>query len=440
MSDRPEQQQQDLQSRLQALHQEHQRVLSSFSYRLGLLLASAMRSRRLLFRLPFDLYSLWHEQRAARRPQAADPQIVANLTAQWEQMGQHARANNQSVVVLFSGTTSVQDTRGNRPIRQTQALLRTGAMVFFSYHRTRTDEALPEPQHPHLLQSPVDITLTLLEQLAKTDLQGCRKLFIVSYPLPGIERFVDVFRLHGWGVIYDCRDDWEEFSKVGMARWFNASVERQLVRDCDATLCVSGPLVDKMQGLAPASQVLLMPNAVERDYAPADYRRYPEAPPVVGYFGHLSAAWFDWDALQKVALARPQMHFEIIGHSAPLGLQLPSNVVLLGPKPWNQLHEFAARWSSAIIPFRMGPLADGVDPIKIYEYLALQLPVVSFLMPQIVNYPYTWTVDSVQAFCVSLDEACVCQPDSAVLADFLGQNSWELRAEELLGWAARPEK
>lgn len=435
MHDRSDQPQQELQAQLQALREEHQRVVSSFSYRLGVLLTSAIRSPRRLMRLPLDLWLLWRQCRAAMRPRTTDPQVVAQIVSEWGGLAQRAREVQKPVVVLFSGTTSVQGTRGNRPIRQTQALLRAGAAVFFSYHRSRTDEALPEPQHPLLLQSPVDITLTLLGQLATTDLQDCHKLFVVSYPLPGVERFVDLFRQHGWGVIYDCRDDWEEFATVGMARWFNAQVERRLVRDCDATLCVSGPLVRKMQGLAASSRVLLMPNAVEQDYVSADYRREPAEPHVVGYFGHLSAAWFDWQALTRVAEARPHLRFEIIGHSAPAGLRMPDNIALLGPKPWHVLHKYAARWSAAIIPFRMGPLADGVDPIKIYEYLALQLPVVSFRMPQIESYPYTWTVDSVEAFCRALDDACLCQPDARVLADFIASNTWEVRAAQLLGWA-----
>lgn len=435
MTDRSDQSQAELETQLQALRQEHQRVISSFSYRLGLLLTSAVRSPRLLLRLPLDLWLLWRERRASRNSGQVDPKAVAQIVTAWEGFSQAAREERRPVVLLFSGTTSVQGTRGNRPIRQTQALLRAGAAVFFSYHRSRTDEALPEHQHPLLLQSPVDITLSLLDQLATADLQGCRKLFVVSYPLPGVERYVELFRQHGWGVIYDCRDDWEEFSRVGMARWFNAQVERQLVRDCDATLCVSGPLVNKMQGFAPQSQVLLMPNAVEKDYAPAGYRRKPAQPPVVGYFGHLSAAWFDWDALKQIAQARPHLRFEIIGHSEPVGLQLPGNITLLGPKPWHVLHEYAARWSAAIIPFRMGPLADGVDPIKIYEYLALQLPVVSFRMPQIENYPCTWTVGTVDMFCRALDQACQCTPDEQSLVEFLASNTWEVRADQLLGWA-----
>ncbi len=435
MHEPSDQSQHELQAQLQALRQEHQRVTSSFSYRLGLLLTSAIRSPRRLIRLPLDLWRLWRERRAAMGPGVADPQLVTQIVDQWKSLAQRAREEQTPLVVLFSGTTSVQGTRGNRPIRQTQALLRSGAAVFFSYHRSRTDEGLPEPQHPLLLQSPVDITLRLLETLANTELQGCRKLFVVSYPLPGVERFVELFRRRGWGVVYDCRDDWEEFAKVGMARWFNASVERQLVRSCDATLCVSGPLVCKMQRLAPGSRVMLMPNAVERDYVSADYRRQPIQSGIVGYFGHLSPAWFDWDALKRVAEMRPQLRFEIIGHSEPAGLQLPANIVLLGPKPWQVLHEYAARWSAAMIPFRMGPLADGVDPIKIYEYFALQLPVVSFRMPQIAGYPYTWTVDSPEAFCRALDDACRCEPDAGILADFIASNTWEVRAVQLLDWA-----
>lgn len=310
MHEPSDQSQHELQAQLQALRQEHQRVTSSFSYRLGLLLTSAIRSPRHLIRLPLDLWRLWRERRAAMGPGVADPQLVTQIVDQWKSLAQRAREEQTPLVVLFSGTTSVQGTRGNRPIRQTQALLRSGAAVFFSYHRSHTDEGLPEPQHPLLLQSPVDITLRLLETLANTELQGCRKLFVVSYPLPGVERFVELFRRRGWGVVYDCRDDWEEFAKVGMARWFNASVERQLVRSCDATLCVSGPLVCKMQRLAPGSRVVLMPNAVERDYVSADYRRQPIQPGIVGYFGHLSPAWFDWDALKRVAEMRPHLRFE----------------------------------------------------------------------------------------------------------------------------------
>jgi len=344
------------------------------------------------------------------------------------------RANPTSgFIFLFSGTTFIQGTRGNRPIRQTQALLRLGVPVLFSYHRSRFADPLPAQEQEGLVQSPVDITMQLLDDISAADLGDAPRLYIVSYPYPGIEKSVALFRLHGWKVIYDCRDDWEEFSKVGMARWFNAEVERGLVSECDITFCVAGPLVAKMRGLAPGSRVELMPNAVEADFLPEGYRRQPKAGrPIVGYFGHLAAAWFDWQAFAEIVRRCPQYDFEVIGHSAPQDVQLPGNAELLGPKPWDQLHEFACRWSAAVIPFRMGRLADGVDPIKIYEYLAFGVPVVSFRMPQISDYPYTTTVDNVSAFCDALENACATKTDSAVIDAFLARNTWEVRVNQLL--------
>lgn len=425
----------ELQQELSELESQHRQILSSSSYRLGRLLVVACRSPKFLLRLPIDLLRLARELRQQKqRPGPASLQYQA-IQREWQKLAQQLRVSADSgpLVFIFSGTTYIQGTRGNRPIRQTQALLRQGASVLFSYHRSRYSEVLPNYAIERLLQSPVDITLQLLEKIASEELGDIKKLYIVSYPYPGTERSVEIFRRHGWTVLYDCRDDWEEFSKVDMARWFDFRVEKELVSSVDATLCVSRPLVEKMSALAPGRRVELMPNAVESDFLPEGYRHQPEREPrVIGYFGHLASAWFDWDAFKQIAECCPNYRFEVIGHSAPEGLHLPENIELLGPKPWHLLHQYASRWSAAVIPFKIGPLADGVDPIKIYEYLSFGLPVVSFRMPQIRDYPYTRTVDSVQEFCSALAEACETMPDATRLAEFLEQNTWEVRAAELL--------
>ncbi|WP_417530286.1 methyltransferase [Marinobacter lipolyticus] len=432
----------ELQQELIELETQYRQILDSSSYRLGRLLISAIRSPKLLLRLPVDLMRLGSDIRRQQRPPGPGDAQYEVVTEQWAQLAKRLRASDKPgpLVFLFSGTTYIQGTRGNRPIRQTQALLRRGASVLFSYHRSRYTEELPGYSVDGLVQSPVDITLQLLNDIAAAELGDTDKLYIVSYPYPGIEKSIERFREHGWTIIYDCRDDWEEFSKVGMARWFDAEVERKLVRDADSTVCVSRPLVEKMSALAPGSRVELMPNAVEADFLPQGYQHTPKTDPkIVGYFGHLAGAWFDWEAFGEIARRCANYRFEIIGHSAPHELVLPDNVELLGPKPWHQLYQYASRWSAAIIPFKMGPLADGVDPIKIYEYLSFGLPVVSFLMPQINDYPYTQTVGSVQEFCDALSEACESAPDADQISEFLQRNTWEVRATELLHFLEREE-
>lgn len=423
-----------LERELSALQVEYRRILTSSSYRLGRTLIEALRSPRAFLRLPLDLFSLAYDQRCRRRPPGPGTEQYESVRSQWlELVEQIYSSTTKEFVFLFSGTTFIQGTRGNRPIRQAQALLARGVPVLFSFHRMRCDESLPAYSADGLVQIPVDITLQLLADIATVDLGSVNKLFVVSYPYKGVEQYIDSFRRNGWRIVYDCRDDWEEFAKIGMARWFDAEVERMVVSSVDRTFCVSSPLVEKMQRLVPGSDAELMPNAVESDFLPAGYCRDSDrSPRVVGYFGHLSAAWFDWEAFAEIALSRPEYQFEVIGHSAPEGLNLPANVTLLGPKPWQELHRYAARWSVAIIPFRMGLLSDGVDPIKIYEYLAFGLPVVSFLMPQISQYPYTTTVDSVVDFCLALDRACKEVPQRKVIDEFIAKNTWEVRVDRLL--------
>lgn len=417
-----------------ALRAEYQRLLDSGRYRLGRLLLEAAASPRALLRLPWRLYRLVRELRRRRRVPGPGSPAYETVVADWQRLVARTREGGQGpLVFLFSGTTHVQDTRGNRPIRLALALLERGLPVLFNYHRWRLDEPLPPVQHPALVQSPVDISMQLLDEFARADLGAVPRLLVVAYPYPGIERWVGTFRQQGWRVVYDCRDDWAAFARVGMARWFDAAVERQLVQHSDEVFCVSGTLVEKMQRLAPDARVTLLPNALDSAFVPVGYRRAPATSPrIVGYFGHLASAWFDWEALTQVARARPQYRFELVGHSAPAALQLPQNVVLVGARPWHALPALAARWSCAIIPFRMGELADGVDPIKIYEYLALGLPVVSFYMPQIRDYPGTEVVSGVDAFCAALDRACVRELDAAATAAFLAGNTWQQRADRLL--------
>lgn len=421
-----------VQQELEALRLEFQRVEQSSSYLLGRLLISSLRSPRKLVRLPVELIRLTRILRLRGRPPTPGSKVFSRLHLAWLQLADQAKADSVPVIFLFSGTTFIQGTRGNRPIRQTQALLRQGARVLFSYHRSRFDDPLPSWNAEGLVQMPQDVTLQLLQDIAWADLGLAPKLCVISYPYPGIQKQVELFRNNGWKVIYDCRDDWEEFAKVGMAKWFNAEVEKSLVRQCEMTMCVSAPLVRKMGSYTLERRVELVPNAVEVDFLPVGYQRTPVEPPVIGYFGHLADAWFDWQAFTLIAQKCPEYRFEVIGHSAPSSLQLPDNIYLLGPKPWHELHRYASRWSVAAIPFRMGPLSDGVDPIKIYEYLSFGLPVVSFLMPQITEYPYTTTVDSVEAFCAALERAATTEVDDQRISQFIAANTWEVRAQQLL--------
>jgi glycosyltransferase involved in cell wall biosynthesis len=425
------------------LRQTVERARRSARYQLGSAMIAAARPSMDTLRLPGRLFQIYRAKATgrsaprllthradARRAELLDERLTAFLS----------RAQGRAparLVVVFSGAR-VTGTRADRPSALTRALHRRGVPVIFGYHGGLGDGEPPSSADPQLLELPADFLTTRLHAIAAAPFPAeTRKLFLVAYPTPAVAPFVNRFNTHGWVTAYDALDDWEEFARAGVADWYVGHVERFLVNNTDFSAGVSRPLQAKLRAFTDSRDVLLSPNAYDPAFGAPGYRRRPAPAVTVGYVGHLTPAWFDWPSLGTVARSRPDYRFQIIGHGAPRDLDLPPNVELLGPKDHAAIRRCAESWSAAIIPFKVGKLADAVDPIKVYEYLALQLPVVSFRMPQISSYPYTRTVETTDQFVAALDLAVTTPVDGAVVKEFLAANTWDHRLDAILDRADR---
>lgn len=409
-------------------------IRRSTRYRLAHAMVLAARPSRDTLRFPRRVLNLVRDR---NRPPTERGQDTSTVRARLEQdlasFEAHVRSSGaESVVFMLSGTTYVQPLRANRPIRLTRILRERGVPVLFSFHGKLSDPDLPLNEEPGLTQIPVEMTETVMDRIAHMDLGRARKVFVVSYPHPCVAHALGDFAVQGWANLYDCRDDWEAFSAVGAAEWYDPALERFVVAQCDRSFAVSWPLRDKIRAFAPHRRIETSPNAYDPTFLAPNYRRAPSQKVVIGYFGHLTAKWFDWPSLAQIARLRPQWRFEIIGHQAPENTGTPDNVALLGPKTHPEICEIAARWRAAIIPFKVSVLADAVDPIKIYEYFGLGLPVVSFRMPQIDDYPHTTTVESVDDFASALDRAVAEPVHPESLKAFLTENTWAHRVDQLM--------
>ena len=387
-------------------------------------------------------FQTWHAKTSVKLIPGfeARPSSINKFHIEFDQFVQDLeRSKSDELVFMFSGTTYVQDVRANRPIRLTRELRKRNIPVIFNYHRWRRTDDHPPYQGDLLFQIPIDVTKQFMAKLStlKTDK---KKIFIVSYPHPTIPKILNRFKINGWINLYDARDDWEEFEKVGQAKWYKSSVERYIVRNCDHVTAVSKPLADKLDQYEPMNPVHVVPNALSPNFLSHNYRWNGGSNIKIGYFGHLTSSWFDWDSLIEISKRRPRYKFEIIGHSAPDNLELPPNIDLMGPKTHPEINIIAAEWNVAIIPFKTGLLSDAVDPIKIYEYMALDLPTVSFRMPQIDSYPATITVENVEDFLIALDEFSKYRPKKGSLSKWLSKNTWGDRIDYMLNLSHEENK
>jgi glycosyltransferase involved in cell wall biosynthesis len=106
-------------------------------------------------------------------------------------------------------------------------------------------------------------------------------------------------------------------------------------------------------------------------------------PPVIGFFG-LIADWVDLELIRSLAKSRPEWSFALLGKvvtSVKLFDGVP-NVHLLGQKPYESLPSYAKAFDIAILPFVINELTLATNPLKLREYLAAGLPLVSSALPE----------------------------------------------------------
>lgn len=293
----------------------------------------------------------------------------------------------QGVFVLTSAFP-FDEFYNQRVINLTKFLAQSDWGVLYIAWRWSPEEKIEhifEEVYPNVFQLPVDLFVENLSPLKQ--LIHEQKFFVIELPHPMFFECSLQLRNQGFVVIYEIIDEWEEFHKVGQAPWFEKTVERAFVINANIVTAVSTPLIEKFSDLR--LDIHLIPNG----YAPEvigttnqlitqSKFRYPYFR--IGYFGHLTASWFDWDFIFQV-LEHAQTNnlsicFEIIGYGGPdLEKKLSKyqeNIIFHGAVMPSDLYKYARRWDIAIIPFKSSKLSEAVDPIKVYEYLYFGLPVI----------------------------------------------------------------
>jgi glycosyltransferase involved in cell wall biosynthesis len=158
-----------------------------------------------------------------------------------------------------------------------------------------------------------------------------------------------------------------------------------LVRDAALVTATSERLLEQVRAMG-ARRALRVGNGVEWERfalaapPPEPAALSPLPRPRAVYAGSV-AEWFDFPLLFDIARRAPEASFPVVGPLRPaleaVAAEAPPNVRFLGPVPYAELPAWLAHCQAALIPFLRTPLTEAVDPVKVHEYLAAGLPVVS---------------------------------------------------------------
>ncbi|MBK8444231.1 MAG: glycosyltransferase [Sphingobacteriales bacterium] len=182
--------------------------------------------------------------------------------------------------------------------------------------------------------------------------------------------------------IYHCSDD---ISQEAYIARHGVRLEREALRQYPLVLATSRQLCRLLEEKG-ARRAHYLPSGVNTElFAP--HRTPTAAPPelqheqrrVIIYTGNLSTLRLDYDLLIFLIQQLPDCLFVLIGEEkkADDSLRQYKNVKLLDAKPQAALPAYLQAAHCAIIPFLKNRLTESIYPLKINEYLAAGLPVVS---------------------------------------------------------------
>lgn len=166
-------------------------------------------------------------------------------------------------------------------------------------------------------------------------------------------------------------------------------VDSSLVTPLDAAMCRDADVViATAESLLPAGRGeagQYLPQGVDFDHFAAVPMVLPDASDrVLGFFG-LIAEWLDFALIDAVSQACPDWTLELIGpiRHLPPGIRRLANVFIRPPVAYEDLPAELRRWRAAWVPFQVSELTQGVNPLKVREYLAAGLPSASTPIPEV---------------------------------------------------------
>jgi glycosyltransferase involved in cell wall biosynthesis len=237
-------------------------------------------------------------------------------------------------------------------------------------------------------------------------------------------------------LIYYCVDENKAFT--GVSPRSLGDLEDQLLRRADLVIVTSELLY---RSRSPVSRrTVLVRHGVDHAHfrraldpetvVPSEIASLPR--PTIGFFG-LLADWVDIELLARVAEHFLHGSLVLVGKATTdvSRLQRVPNVHLLGRKPYADLPAYCKAFDVALMPFRLNELTLNSNPLKVREYLAAGLPVVSTPIPEVEALGLCRIGVDANAFLREI-EAALADPGPRVLrSESVRDQSWDARLDEI---------
>ena len=111
---------------------------------------------------------------------------------------------------------------------------------------------------------------------------------------------------------------------------------------------------------------------------------------ILCYYGSL-AVWFDYELIKKISKRYPNYAIVLIGVEYDESLKKSNiskfkNVFYLGKIDYYELHKYSENSDLLMIPFLINDITESTSPVKLFEYMATNIPILTTDMPECRKY------------------------------------------------------
>ena len=237
-------------------------------------------------------------------------------------------------------------------------------------------------------------------------------------------------------IIYDCMDNHEALYPDQKRIYNLLYQEHALAAHCDKLLVTGTKLKKKMEiQSASPDKIALVRNGTTTE------RIIPPKPLILknkyklGYFGTI-AEWFDYDLLVESLKEISCIEYHLIGPVMQCNDVTTAGIIFEGTIAHPELSKFTRDYDCLLMPFKVDDIVQWVDPVKLYEYIALGKCIIAPRYAEIERfddyvYFYSNYKDYVQLLMKLIVQGFPPKYSRSQQEEFLKNNSWEARFKKI---------
>lgn len=243
------------------------------------------------------------------------------------------------------------------------------------------------------------------------------------------------------GFVFDCVDRYDRLEyytdyDVDVARRQSDTLNR-----ADVVFVSSDTLYERFQETHPnvhltgnAADIDLFRSARPGGAAPPAPELQEVSGPIIGFYGLLTEYKLDFELLRMLAERRPDVTLVLIGPEAeplPGWIESSSNVIRFPRIPQRDLPGYITVFDLCLLPYEVNEYTSGIEPLKLYEYLAAEKPVVATDFSNLPT-PKEWLriAGSRDEFVDLVDEVLADPPEEFDLD--LESHDWDAKIQKML--------